>query len=80
MEFIKNHLDGYGISEQTIVYLSNLIMVAFIAVVSILVNFIAKKIVLKTIIKVINNNRYTWKQQPLAYNKILQTAKLRRNI
>lgn len=60
MEFIKNHLDGYGISEQTIVYLSNLIMVAFIAVVSILVNFIAKKIVLKTIIKVINNNRYTW--------------------
>lgn len=60
MEFIKNHLDGYGMSEQTIVYLSNLIMVAFIAVVCILVNFIAKKIVLKTIIKVINNNRYTW--------------------
>ncbi|WP_375104493.1 mechanosensitive ion channel family protein [Paenibacillus sp. RS8] len=60
MEFIKNHLDGYGISEQMIGYLSNLIMVVFIAVVSIMVNFIAKKIVLKTIIHIINNNSYTW--------------------
>ncbi|WP_410771380.1 mechanosensitive ion channel family protein [Fontibacillus sp. BL9] len=60
MEFIKHQLDGYGMSEQTIGYLSNVIMVVFIAVVSILANFIAKKIVLKTIIHIINNNRYTW--------------------
>ena len=60
MEFIKNQLDGYGMSEQTIGYLSNMIMIVFIAVVSMLANFIAKKIVLKTIIHIVNNNRYTW--------------------
>ncbi|MUG47051.1 mechanosensitive ion channel family protein [Paenibacillus woosongensis] len=60
MEFIKNQLDGYGMSEQTIGYLSNMIMVVFIAVVCILANFIAKKIVLKTIIHIVHNNRYTW--------------------
>lgn len=60
MDFIKNQLDGTGMSEQTIGYLSNMIMVVFIAVVSILANFIAKKIVLKIIIQIINNNRYTW--------------------
>ncbi|WP_438348187.1 mechanosensitive ion channel family protein [Paenibacillus sp. FA6] len=60
MEFIKNQLDGFGMSEQTIGYLSNMIMVVFIAAVSILANFIAKKIVLKTIFHIINNNRYTW--------------------
>lgn len=60
MEFIKNQLDGYGMSEQTIGYLSNIIMIVFIAVVSMLANLIAKKIVLKTIIRIVNNNRYTW--------------------
>lgn len=60
MEFIKQQLDGFGISEQTALYLSNLIMIAFIAMVSIVVNFITKKIVLKTIIHIVNNNRYTW--------------------
>lgn len=60
MDFIKNQLDGNGMSEQTIGYLSNMIMVVFIAVVSILANFITKKIVLKTIIHIVNNNRYTW--------------------
>lgn len=60
MEFIKQQLDGFGISEHTALYLSNLIMIAFIAMVSIVVNFITKKIVLKTIIHIVNNNRYTW--------------------
>ncbi|MGV2643340.1 mechanosensitive ion channel family protein, partial [Clostridium perfringens] len=60
MDFIKNQLDGYGMSEPTIGYLSNMIMVVFIAVVSILANFLTKKIVLKIIIHIVNNNRYTW--------------------
>ncbi|GAB6928273.1 mechanosensitive ion channel [Paenibacillus sp. JCM 10914] len=60
MDFIRNQLDGYGMSEQTVIYLSNMIMVLFIALVSILANYIAKKIVLKTIIHIVNNNRYTW--------------------
>ncbi|MCG7386022.1 mechanosensitive ion channel domain-containing protein [Paenibacillus sp. ACRRY] len=60
MDFIKNQLDGTGMSEQTIGILSNMIMVIFIAVVSILANYIAKKIVLKTIHHIVNNNRYKW--------------------
>lgn len=60
MDFIRNQLDGYGMSEQTVIYLSNMIMVLFIALVSILANVITKKIVLKIIIHIVNNNRYTW--------------------
>ena len=60
MEFIRYQLVGFGMSEPTIGYLSNLIMVVFIALVCMLANFLTKKIVLKTIIHIINNNRYTW--------------------
>jgi len=60
MDFIRKQLDGTGMSEQTIGILSNIIMVIFIAVVSILANYIAKKIVLKTIDHIVNNNRYKW--------------------
>ncbi|MEO2208237.1 mechanosensitive ion channel domain-containing protein [Paenibacillus pabuli] len=58
MDFIKKQLDGTGMSEQTIGILSNIIMVIFIAVVSIVANYIAKRIVLKTIHHIVNNNRY----------------------
>ncbi|WP_341348754.1 mechanosensitive ion channel domain-containing protein [Paenibacillus sp. FSL H3-0469] len=60
MNFIKEHLAGYGVSEQMSVYLSNIIMVLFIAMLSVVANLVAKKIVLKIIIHIINNNRYTW--------------------
>lgn len=60
MELIKSQLDGYGMSEQTIGYLSNMIMVVFIALICILANLITKKIVLRTIVRIINKNRYTW--------------------
>lgn len=60
MNFIKEHLTGYGVSEQMVVYLSNIIMVLCIAVLSVVANLVAKKIVLKIIIRMINNNRYTW--------------------
>ncbi|WP_339320476.1 mechanosensitive ion channel domain-containing protein [Paenibacillus sp. FSL R10-2734] len=60
MNFIKDQLAGYGVGEPMIGYLSNIIMVFFIALLSVLANLIAKKIVLKIIIRVINNGRYTW--------------------
>ncbi|MFC6653988.1 mechanosensitive ion channel family protein [Paenibacillus rhizoplanae] len=60
MDFIQEHLAGYGVSEQMVVYLSNIIMVLCIALLSIVANLVAKKIVLKIIIHIINNNRYTW--------------------
>ncbi len=47
-------------NEATIGYLSNLIMVVLIAMISILAYYVAKKIVLKSIIHIVNNNRYTW--------------------
>lgn len=60
MDFIKEQLVGYGVSEQMSVYFSNIIMVLFIALLSVVANVIAKKIVLKIIIRLITNNRYTW--------------------
>lgn len=60
MNFIQEHLAGYGVSEQMVVYLSNIIMVLCIALLSIVANLVAKKIVLKIIIHIIHNNRYTW--------------------
>ncbi|OMF98154.1 mechanosensitive ion channel domain-containing protein [Paenibacillus sp. FSL R7-0337] len=60
MNYIKENLAGYGVSEQMSVYLSNIIMILFIALLSVVANLVAKKIVLKIIIHIINNNRYTW--------------------
>jgi miniconductance mechanosensitive channel len=60
MEFINSLLLEYGVGEGTSVYLSNLIMVLFIAGLSIVANFIAKKVVLRVLTHVINNNRYKW--------------------
>ncbi|WP_339257684.1 mechanosensitive ion channel family protein [Paenibacillus sp. FSL P2-0136] len=60
MNFIQEHLAGYGMSEQMVVYLSNIIMVLCIALLSIVANLVAKKLVLKIIIHIIHNNRYTW--------------------
>ncbi|WP_454191022.1 mechanosensitive ion channel family protein [Paenibacillus sp. Marseille-Q7038] len=60
MKFIRNQLEGFGMNEATIGYLSNLIMVVLIAMISILAYYVAKKIVLKSIIHIVNNNRYTW--------------------
>ncbi|PQP83936.1 mechanosensitive ion channel protein MscS [Paenibacillus sp. PCH8] len=60
MDFIRNQLEGLGMSEPSIGYLSNIITIIFIAVISVLANFIAKKIVLKTINHLVNNNRYKW--------------------
>lgn len=60
MDFIKEHLTGYGVSEQMSGYLANILMILLIVLLSVAANFIAKKIVLKIIIRLITNNRYTW--------------------
>jgi len=60
MEFIRSRLEEYGMNSQTVVYLSNIIMVFFITGLCILANHIAKKIVLKIITPIITSNRYTW--------------------
>ncbi|MCR8659763.1 mechanosensitive ion channel family protein [Paenibacillus endoradicis] len=60
MEYIIRQLEEYGMSPITVVYLSNIIMIGFITVICILANYIAKRIVLKIIIHIITNNKYTW--------------------
>ncbi|MCM3175665.1 mechanosensitive ion channel domain-containing protein [Paenibacillus sp. MER 99-2] len=60
MDFIRNQLEELGMSEPSIGYLSNIIMIIFIAMISVVANYITKKIVLKTINHIVNNNRYRW--------------------
>ncbi len=60
MDFIKNLLQQWGVNEAIIGYAANIIMTLFIAIVCILANWITKKIVLRTIIHIVNSNRYTW--------------------
>ncbi|MEY8748659.1 mechanosensitive ion channel family protein [Paenibacillus tundrae] len=60
MDFIRNQLEELGMSEPSIGYLSNIIMIIFIAMISVVANYIAKKIVLKTINHIVNSNRYRW--------------------
>lgn len=60
MAFLINWLEELGIPNGTAVYAANAIMVCAIALLSVAVNFIAKKIVLNIITRYINNNRYQW--------------------
>lgn len=60
MDFIRNHLQGYGMSETMVVYLSNIIMVLFIAAVSVIANLITKKIVLNVIARIVRRDRHKW--------------------
>lgn len=60
MKFLQNMLESWGASPEIAGYGANAIMVAVIAIVSVLANFIAKKIVLKIVARVINSNRYQW--------------------
>lgn len=60
MEYIKNLLIDLGVHADTVVYLSNVIMIVGIGALSIIANFIAKKVVLKILTYYINNNQIMW--------------------
>lgn len=60
MDFIRNQLEEIGMSEPSIGYLSNVIMIIFIALISVLANVIAKRVVLKTVHRIVSNNRFKW--------------------
>ncbi|WP_037285703.1 mechanosensitive ion channel family protein [Saccharibacillus sacchari] len=60
MDFIRNHLQGYGMSDTMVTYLSNIIMVLFIAAVSVIANLITKKIVLNVIARIVRKDRHKW--------------------
>lgn len=60
MEYITKLLVDYGLETRTAGYLANVIMILLITGLSMVANFITKKIVLRIITHYINNNRYTW--------------------
>jgi miniconductance mechanosensitive channel len=58
--FIMNWFTGYGVDESTARYLSTGILVIFIALLSIFANFLTKKVVLRVLSRLINNNKFKW--------------------
>jgi len=58
--FIMNWFTGYGVDKSTARYLSTGILVIFIALLSIFANFLTKKVVLRVLSRLINNNKFKW--------------------
>ncbi len=59
-KFIQKKLQDLGMSGTATLYMSNIIMIVLIAIGCVVANFIAKKIVLKLIIRVIQSNKVKW--------------------
>lgn len=60
MNFIRNQLENAGMTGPMMTYVSNIIMILFIALLCILANFITKKVVLNAVIRIVKSNRYRW--------------------
>lgn len=60
MEYIQNILKGYHVKDNVIGYLSYVVLIGFIILLCIIVNFIVKNIILKIFSKIILRNRHTW--------------------
>jgi miniconductance mechanosensitive channel len=60
MVFIEEFLTNAGVDQATSVYLTTIIMILGITLLSVLANYVTKKIALKIITKAIQNNRYQW--------------------
>ena len=60
IEFIMNWFTGYGVDESTARFLSTGILVIFITLLSIIANLITKKVVLRVLSLLINNNKFKW--------------------
>ncbi|CAI6084907.1 Miniconductance mechanosensitive channel YbdG [Paenibacillus sp. JJ-100] len=60
MDLIRNQLEELGMSEPYLGYLSNVIMILFIALISMIANYIAKRIVIKIVHRIVSHNRFKW--------------------
>ncbi|MED3575081.1 mechanosensitive ion channel family protein [Cytobacillus praedii] len=60
MDFISNWLSDYNLNSTVHKYLSTIITILFIAMICIIANFITKKIVIRIITHIVNNNKYQW--------------------
>ncbi|MFS0577071.1 mechanosensitive ion channel family protein [Sporosarcina sp. 179-K 3D1 HS] len=60
MDFIRNRLLDYGVDTTWVDYLSVAIMIAFIALLCIIANFITKKVVIRFITHIVSKNKFKW--------------------
>ncbi len=60
MRFIYRQLIHYGVNPIVADYLSVALMIAFIVLICIIANFITKKIVIRFITHIVNNNKFKW--------------------
>ncbi len=60
MKYISNLLLKFEIDPTLAGYLSNIIMILFIAFICIVANFITKKVVIRVITHIVKNNKFTW--------------------
>lgn len=60
MDFLEELFIEYGLSDMVASYIASAIMVLFVTGLSIIANYVAKKIVLRVVAHYITNNRFTW--------------------
>jgi len=60
MEIIEKQLLSYNFNEQAANYISIILTVLFIIILCVVANFIAQKIILKLVIRIIKHNKYSW--------------------
>jgi miniconductance mechanosensitive channel len=60
MKLIRNRLLDYGVDPVLTDYLAVFIMILFIGILCIAANFITKKVVLRVLTHIINNNKFNW--------------------
>lgn len=60
MDFINKQLLFYGVDQAYVHYLSVTIMITSILLLCVIANFITKKIVIRLITHIVNNNKYKW--------------------
>ncbi|RHW34024.1 mechanosensitive ion channel family protein [Lysinibacillus yapensis] len=60
MRFIYKQLINYGVDPLLAEYLSVALMITFIVLICIIANFITKKIVIRLITHIVNNNKFEW--------------------
>ncbi|MCQ4087691.1 mechanosensitive ion channel domain-containing protein [Saccharibacillus sp. JS10] len=60
MDFIRSQLHNAGMDDPMNIYVSNILMILFIALICIVANIITKKVMLKAVIRIVKRNRYRW--------------------
>lgn len=71
MDFIQKTLQDLGVQPTIVSYLSSIILIVFIALISIIANYITKKILIRLTIRYFKGNLNKWKDFILA-RKIIQ--------